>query len=122
MAYTKTNWQDNVTPVSATNLNRIEQGIYDAHAYIDEDVSKFKCSVISADINERPTDVEYRRKTDNTLAIKRLASNPDTNGYYQTVVEKFYNAAGTSVVKTVTYTFAYYSNGIIKTSDGGVVS
>jgi len=31
MAYTKTNWQDNVTPLSAQNMNKIEQGIADAH-------------------------------------------------------------------------------------------
>ena len=29
MAYTKTNWQNGVTQVNATNLNHIEQGIYD---------------------------------------------------------------------------------------------
>lgn len=29
MAYTKTNWENGVTPVNATNLNHIEQGIYD---------------------------------------------------------------------------------------------
>lgn len=34
MAYTKTNWQDlpnTTTPINATNLNKMEQGIYDAH-------------------------------------------------------------------------------------------
>ena len=30
MAYTKTNWQDNTTPINDTNLNHIEQGIYDS--------------------------------------------------------------------------------------------
>ncbi|NOK15283.1 hypothetical protein, partial [Corallococcus exercitus] len=35
MAYSKTNWQDNVTPLSAANLNKIEQGIADAHAVTD---------------------------------------------------------------------------------------
>lgn len=36
MAYTKTNWQDNVTPVSAQNMNKIEQGIEDAHNSLEE--------------------------------------------------------------------------------------
>lgn len=34
MAYTKTNWQDlpnTTTPINATNLNKMEQGIYDAN-------------------------------------------------------------------------------------------
>ena len=30
MPYTKTNWIDDVTPISATNMNKIEQGIFDA--------------------------------------------------------------------------------------------
>ena len=29
MSYTKTNWQNGVTPVNSTNLNHTEQGIYD---------------------------------------------------------------------------------------------
>ena len=29
MAYTKTNWENGVTPANATNMNHIEQGIYD---------------------------------------------------------------------------------------------
>lgn len=34
MAYTKTNWQDlpnQTTPINASNLNKMEQGIYDAN-------------------------------------------------------------------------------------------
>ena len=34
MAYTKTNWHDlpnTTTPINATNLNKMEQGIYDAN-------------------------------------------------------------------------------------------
>ena len=34
MTYTKTTWVNNSTPaINATNLNKIEQGIYDAHVY-----------------------------------------------------------------------------------------
>lgn len=29
MAYTKTTWVNNVTPLNATNMNNIETGIYD---------------------------------------------------------------------------------------------
>lgn len=37
MAYVKTNWVDDAAPaVSASNLNKIEQGIYDAHVTADE--------------------------------------------------------------------------------------
>jgi maltodextrin utilization protein YvdJ len=82
----------------------------------------YKSDVTATDTNGNPTEVEYRRKADNTLAIKRSASNPDTNGFYQTVVEQFYNTDGVTVYKTVTYTFSYLENGLIDTSDGGVIS
>lgn len=83
---------------------------------------QYKKDVTVVDANGNPTEVEYKRKSDNTLAIKRNASNPDTNGYYQTVVEQFYESDGTTVYKTATYTFTYLDNGIIDTSDGGVIS
>ena len=39
MAYSKTQWVNNTTPINDTNLNKIEQGIYDnsliADAVID---------------------------------------------------------------------------------------
>lgn len=35
MAYTKINWQNGVTPLNATNLNKMDQGIYDAHQLIN---------------------------------------------------------------------------------------
>ncbi len=34
--YTKTTWQNNVTPLSETNLNHIETGIDLAHEEIDD--------------------------------------------------------------------------------------
>jgi hypothetical protein len=47
MAYTKTNWQDNVTPVSATNLNKIEEGIANAHTdlatHLADNMLKLDC-------------------------------------------------------------------------------
>lgn len=36
MAYEKTNWQANITPLSPANMNKIEQGIYDAHTKLDQ--------------------------------------------------------------------------------------
>ena len=54
---------------------------------------------------------EYTR-TDGTLAIKREASNPDENGYYQTFVETFYNRDG-SVHYIDTYTYTYSKTGAI---------
>ncbi|TCM89591.1 hypothetical protein EV294_11256 [Paenibacillus sp. BK033] len=39
MAYTKTDWKDNETPISAANMNKIENGIAGAHTTIDEATS-----------------------------------------------------------------------------------
>lgn len=36
MSYTKTVWTNGATALSDTNLNHIEQGIYDAHEFIDD--------------------------------------------------------------------------------------
>lgn len=85
-------------------------------------LSQYKKDVTVLDANGNPTEVQYKRKADNTLAIKRVASNPDVNGFYQTVVEQFYNADGVTIYKTVTYAFTFLENGIIDTSDGGVIS
>ena len=54
---------------------------------------------------------EYTR-ADGTLAIKREASNPDANGYYQTFVETFYNRDG-SIHYIDTYTYTYSKTGAI---------
>lgn len=35
MAYNKTNWQNGITPINETNLNKIEDGIYDANTTIN---------------------------------------------------------------------------------------
>ena len=35
MSYTKTTWVNNTTPINETNLNKIEQGIYDNSLVVD---------------------------------------------------------------------------------------
>lgn len=55
---------------------------------------------------------EYRR-VDGTLAIKREALNPDSNGYYQTMVETFYRKDGVTVNYVDTYTYTYSSSGAV---------
>lgn len=50
---------------------------------------------------------------DGTLAVTRQASNPDANGFYQTIVETFYKADGTTVNYVDTYSFQYSDSGAI---------
>lgn len=40
MAYTKTNWVNNTTPINETNLNKIEQGIYDNSLVVEAVTNK----------------------------------------------------------------------------------
>lgn len=54
---------------------------------------------------------EWRRKKDNTLFLKSVLSNPDANGNYRTMTWSLYNAAGSSVVETVTWTGAFDADG-----------
>ena len=67
-----------------------------------------------ADANGNITYQELLR-SDNTLAIKREASNPTESGYYQTYVETFYLADGTTVNYVDTYNFTYSDSGAILT-------
>lgn len=67
-----------------------------------------------ADANGNITYQELVRD-DGSLAIKRQASNQDQNGYYQTIVETFYKADGTTVNYIDTYSFTYTDTGAILT-------
>lgn len=53
-------------------------------------------------------------RSDGSLAIKREASNPDSNGYYKTFVETFYKKDG-SINYVDTYSYTYSSSGAILT-------
>ena len=55
MAYTKTTWNNNQPPaIDADNLNKIEQGIYDAHDEITDlkgDLDALGFSVVDGALN-----------------------------------------------------------------------
>lgn len=54
--------------------------------------------------------ITYKR-TDNTTYLISTLSSPDSNGYYKTCTWKFYDAAGTSITDTKTWTLTYDSKG-----------
>ena len=58
------------------------------------------------------TEQEYVR-ADGTLAIRRVATNPDQYGYYQTITETFYKKDGVTENYTDTYTITYSQSGAI---------
>lgn len=79
------------------------------------DVGHFKVGNCTQDSAGNITKQELLRPEDNSLAIKREASNPDSNGYYQTIVETFYKADGT-VNYVDTWSYTYTATGAILTA------
>lgn len=68
----------------------------------------------STKVGDYYTIVDYKR-ADATLYCKSALSNVDSNGYYQICTLKFYNALGTTAIKTLTWTLTYDANGTIIT-------
>ena len=60
------------------------------------------------------TVIDFKR-SDATLYLKSTLSNKNANGYFQTCVLQYYDAPGTTITKTVTWTFAYDVDGNIIT-------
>ena len=77
MAYTKTTWNNNAPPpINATNLNKMEGGIYDAHVIemlMCDEVPDTKQTVVVAD--HTVTHVLHKR---GNLAIRTDASRHST--------------------------------------------
>lgn len=80
----------------------------------ENNLLKYNRDVVSQDASGNPTDIRYKR-SDSTLFLKRLYTNPDANGRYQTITEEFYIANGTTKYKTIVYSLTYFTNGIIDT-------
>jgi hypothetical protein len=70
--------------------------------------------VVTSDTDGKPTKATYKR-ADNTLYKEVTCSNKDSNGFYQTIVEKTYDINGTTLKQTKTYTLTYNADGIIQT-------
>ena len=73
MAYTRVNWQNSpshATPLSAENLNVMDEGIYDLDATVTE---------AAGDIGDL-SELETTTKTDLVSAINELSSNTHITG------------------------------------------
>lgn len=81
--------------------------------------SRLKFAITQFDSDGNAIEVEYRR-LDNSLFLKKEASNPDLNGFYQTVNEKYYELDGSSLKKQIKFSLLYNKNGLIISNDGGV--
>ena len=76
---------------------------------VAEKVANYNSYSSSPDVNGIYTVVDYKR-SDNTLYMKSTLSNV-VNGNYQTDTWQFYDAAGTTVILTVTWTLTYDADG-----------
>jgi hypothetical protein len=81
----------------------------------ENDLLQYDRDVTTTDTNNDPTEIQYTRPADDSLFLKRTYSNPDANGWYQTITEEFYESDGTTIYKTYVYTLTYLSNGIVDT-------
>lgn len=79
---------------------------------VSSQLSDHNFSVTATDASGKPTQTQYKRQN-TTLYLQVDASNPDAKGNYQTITEKHYDADGTTLLKTVTWTVAYNANGLI---------
>ena len=80
MAYTKTNWENNVTPINDDNLNKIEEGIYENSLKIDE-MGDGVIKLLS--ITEEPTTFQEKDKyynSDDDLIYEAVDSSTWDNG------------------------------------------
>lgn len=66
------------------------------------------------DDNDIYTIVDFKRK-DGTLYLNSTLSNKDSNGNYTNDILKYYDTNGTTLLKTVTWTFTYDTDGNIIT-------
>ena len=69
--YTKTNWVDNTTPIDKTNLNKIEQGIYDNSIRIETQV----VTTANTDLNDYKENGEYYFDVDRAPINRPTGSN-----------------------------------------------
>lgn len=105
MAYQKTTWVDGQTPaINSTNLNHIEQGIYD----VDQAISGISVPEVKTTNTTSDTSVYSCTYTNNQLsnklntsAVKTTNTTSDTNTYSCTYVNnQLNNKLNTSAVKT----------------------
>lgn len=117
MAYTKTNWENGVTPANATNMNHIEQGIYDNSLKTDTigDLTNLetdtKTNIVSA-INElkdgdiySTTEVKTNKVWINGKSIYKMAAQFNN---YGTLQQDAYISFPISNIETITFQYLEY--------------
>lgn len=110
-------WVDIANGENAGSVrNKINELGQEMQTFDDENnLLKYDREVTVTDTDGNPTEVQYTRPIDDSLFLKRNYSNADASGFYQTIVEQFYETNGSTVYKTITYTLTYLENGLVET-------
>ena len=90
VAYTKTNWINGVTPLNATNLNKIEQGIYDASAKADTADAKANAALPASEFNTNKILSKLEDENIERFKVGEMLDIESTNvkiGKYATMME-----------------------------------
>lgn len=78
------------------------------HTHDDSDIKDYQVYASNQDATSYVyKTAQFKRTADNTLYLQSILSNPDAYGHYQTVTMQYYDAAGTAVVSTKTWTLTY---------------
>ncbi|SKC82890.1 hypothetical protein [Maledivibacter halophilus] len=99
-------------------LRRIDVGIGELEKEVNtglaELTANYNFNVTCTDTEGRPIQTQYT-KQDASLYLQVDASNPDANGFYQRIEEKYYEDDGTTLLKTVIWTLTYNEDGLVTT-------
>lgn len=83
---------------TSVNTNKVEFDIYS---------DLYKGYSTNKDANGVYTTYTLNRRTDDSKYYDMVLSNANVNGQYETSVEKYYGADGTTILKTITWTLTY---------------
>jgi hypothetical protein len=103
--YSRKVWSE-TTPITPGEMNRMEDAMEAAYASLD-----YNMTGSDFDLDGNPKTVEYKRRGDNTLYLRSVASNPDANGFYQTYAVTIYKEDGVTVAQSKTLSVAFNSAG-----------
>jgi len=108
-----TEWTTETVKGNADAIVTTNTNVTDLSDSVDSHLADY-ASYASIKDDDIYTVVDFKR-SDATLYLKSTLSNKSGNGYYQTDTLNYYDDAGTTIIKTVVWTFTYDVDGNIIT-------
>ena len=109
MAYEKTNWVENETPINAENLNKIEQGIEDANNIIPS-------SGTEGQVLKKTSDgIEWKDETTEVVNSKTI-TDKSTNTYSAEIIDGLFSETKSSNVTKLYSANSFVSSGVLSES------